>query len=63
MYLDCVYFNYLLNVFGLWMFEKILSSGLCCCVKKYAGLNVGIIIKQKIYLKKSSRIGLGCYLD
>jgi len=34
------------------MFEKIFCSGLCCSVKKYAGLNVGITIKQKIYLKK-----------
>ena len=33
MYLDCEYSNYLLNFFGLWMFEKILCSGLCCYVK------------------------------
>jgi len=45
MYLDCGYSNYLLNVFGLWLFEKIFFSGLCWSVEKYAGLNVGFIIK------------------
>ena len=41
MYLDCVYFNYLLNVFGLWMFEKIFYYGLCCCVKKICRFKCG----------------------
>jgi len=59
MYLDCGYFNYLLNVFGLWMFEKIFCSGLCWSVKIICRFKCGNYNKTYNLFKKNGRIGLG----